>query len=109
MKLPVPPEQLKFMTSLKEPAPTPEIVSEVAVAAENCPLLVSRVIVNSKAFPLRVVLPIVPEGCPRGQKRGLRRMQFLPPVDSTRERRPRRRYDGFSIESSKTGDLLWNC
>ena len=56
--------QLKFITSLKEPAPTPEIVSEVAVAAENCPLLVSRVIVNWKAFPLRVVLPMVPVRLP---------------------------------------------
>lgn len=64
MKLPVPPEQLKFMTSLKEPAPTPEIESEVAVAAENCPLLVSRVMVNWKAFPFRVVLPMVPVRLP---------------------------------------------
>ena len=46
MKLPVPLAQLKFMTSLKEPAPTPEIAIEVAVAVENCPLPVSRVMVN---------------------------------------------------------------
>ena len=64
MELPVPPLQLKFMTSLKEPAPTPEIDSEVAVAAENCPLLVSRVMVNWKAFPLRAVLPMVPVRLP---------------------------------------------
>jgi hypothetical protein len=36
-------------------------------------------------------------------------MQFLPPVDSTKERPPRMRYVGSSIESSKTGGLLWNC
>ena len=64
MKLPVPPEQVKLMTSLKEPAPTPEIDSEVAVAAENCPLLVSRVMVNWKVFPLSVVVPMVPVRLP---------------------------------------------
>jgi len=64
MKLPDPPAQLKFMTSLKEPAPTPEIESEVVVAAENCPLLVSRVMVNWNVLPLRVVLPMVPVRLP---------------------------------------------
>ena len=47
MKLPVPPEQLQFMTSLNRArAHSGDLEIEVAVAVENCPLFVSRVMVN---------------------------------------------------------------